>query len=222
MVDYKKGDFIRIDYDLWVSDRLIQTTNKELGEKNNLQGQVYSPKIIILGNNMILDKVDNLIIEGKTKETLDLTPKDAFGNKDKDKIKTFPTSTFEEHKIKPVVGIVYNFNGQFGTIKSVDKSRVLVDFNHLLAGKQIKINYAVCELVKEISTKITFILEYVLQLPKEYYAVKISDKVIEINLPKEIAQINEVVEKQLKSFISELKDYTFEITNTFELKVPQK
>jgi FKBP-type peptidyl-prolyl cis-trans isomerase 2 len=214
---YEKKDFVKVNYSMWANDKLIQTTDKKLGEENKLQGQVYEPRTIVLGHNLIIDKVDKQILKGENIAELDLKAKDAFGLKKKELIKTFPKSSFDEQKLKPVVGIVYNFNGNLGCVKSISSNRIMVDFNHLLAGFDIKINYEVTKKVTDLKEKISFIMKNFLQLPENYYEIKITGKKIELNFPQELAQINDFIKKQLGNEI-DLKDHELIITNSLVIK----
>ena len=143
-MDIKIGDFVEIDFDIYANGKLVQTTNETLSKKNNLPNPLNKTQKIILGQNMILKKVeDNILDKNKTKDKLNLEAKDAYGIRSKEHIKTIPKTSFDEQKVQPVVGMVYDFNGIMGTIRSVTGGRILVDFNNPLCGKNIIFNYDV-------------------------------------------------------------------------------
>lgn len=71
-------------------------------------------------------------------QTLTLTPEQCFGNRDETNIHDMPLSDFGE-ELTPEVGLTFNFGTPDdaelpGTIRSIKKDTVEVDFNHPLAG----------------------------------------------------------------------------------------
>ncbi len=209
-MEVKIGDFVKLDYDMYANGSLVQTTDEKKGKKLNSNNSNFNPVTIILGKNMILKALDDAI-EKKTKDSISLKPEEAFGKKDKSLIRTFPKSVFDKNKMRAVVGITYDFNGMFGTVKAVTGGRVMVDFNNPLSGKDIKIDYEVKEVIKNLKEKIEFVLEYALKLPKNLYEIEIKDLNVIIKADEKLVPLKEQINQILNEFIFEFPDYKLEI-----------
>ena len=77
-------------------------------------------------------------LKADDEQTLTLTPEQCFGVRDEDNIHDMPLSDFG-NDLKPEVGLTFNFGTADdedlpGTILSIKKNSVEVDFNHPLAS----------------------------------------------------------------------------------------
>ena len=77
-------------------------------------------------------------LKADDEQTLTLTPGQCFGFRDEENIHDMPLSDFSA-ELKPEIGLTFNFgtpDGEdlIGTIRSIKKDSVEVDFNHPLAG----------------------------------------------------------------------------------------
>ena len=206
------GDFVEIDFDIYANEKLVQTTNTKLGKENKIPTILKGAQEIILGQNMILKAVeDNILDKNKTKDTLNLEAKDAYGIRNKEYIKTLPKTPFDEQKIKPIVGMAYDFNGAVGIIRSVVGGRILVDFNNPLAGKNIKFTYNIIKIIEDIETKIKVVFEKVIKLQNKFYKIKIDKKNINIKLTDLLKEQKPFIETHLNSSILELDEYSLNI-----------
>ncbi len=72
--------------------------------------------------------------------SITLAPESAFGEWQQDREHSFPRSALSDYDLEP--GLVISFadpSGERpGVVKAIDGDRVLVDFNHPLAGKVIQ------------------------------------------------------------------------------------
>lgn len=218
MVEFKDNDFIKVNFDIYANSELVQTTNEKKGKDAKLNIKEYGPQTIIIGKNFILEALDKAI-KVKSKDTLELKPEEAYGKRKKDLIKTFPKSSFDEQKIKAIVGITYDFNGMYGTIKSTSSARVLVDFNNPLSGKDIKIEYEVVKKEDNICEKLKVILTKVLRIPNTVFVLSSKDKEVLLKAPEQITKMGDVLAKAFTEIIPEFKDYTLK---TEALKVKKK
>lgn len=74
-------------------------------------------------------------------QTLTLTPEQCFGVRDEDNIHDMPLSDFSDD-LAPEIGLTFDFgtpDGEDlpGTVRSIKKDSVEVDFNHPLAGLEL-------------------------------------------------------------------------------------
>ena len=207
MVEIKDNDFVKVDFDIYANNKLVNTTNEKKGKEENLQEQVYGPQTIIVGKAFILKALDEAIKKNE-KGILELSPEEAYGKRKKELIRTFPKSSFDEHKLRAVVGVTYDFNGMYGTVKSVVGGRVMVDFNNPLSGKDIKVDYKLIGKVEDITEKIKVVMEAILRIPSNMFEVSVKEKIVTLKVPKQLVDVKQMFEQSLTEVISELKDYT--------------
>ncbi len=210
MTEIKENDFIKVEFDIYANDKLVQTTNEKKGKEIGLEKKKYGPETIIIGKAFVLKALDDAIIK-KKEDTLELTPEQAYGRRKKELIKTFPKSVFDEQKLRVIPGMVYDFNGTYGTVKSAVGGRVMVDFNNPLAGKNIKLEYKFVSKVEDIKEKIDLVMETILRLPKNMYEIKSKEKDIEINVPEQIVQMKDMLIKSYEEIIPEIKEWKVKI-----------
>ena len=101
------------------------------------------PLQITMGNGQLTDGMELAIIglHEDDEQTLTLTPEQCFGLRDEDNIHDMPLTDFPED-LKPETGVTFNFGTPEGheipgTVRSMKKDAVEVDFNHPLAGHSL-------------------------------------------------------------------------------------
>jgi len=208
---FKENDFVKVDFDIYANDKLVQTTSEATAKKAGLKLEKFGATTLILGKAFILKALDDAILKNDSGK-LELTADEAYGRRKKEFLKTFPKSAFDEQKMRPVVGVTYDFNGMFGTVKSVVSSRVMVDFNNPLAGRDIKIEYKVLGEVKDIAEKVSFVIESALKIPIGMFKVSSSGKEVSLEVPAQLVAMKEMFEKSLIEMIPELMDYSLKVT----------
>jgi len=154
----KKGDFVRIEYEGYNKEgKLFDSTKGEIAK--TLHGKEGSI-LVIIGLGQILKGLEEVIIkmnENETKEIL-IKSNEAFGEKKKELVKIMKEGEFEKYKVRPAPGLSIHveFGGQtlIGYIKSVNSGRVMVDFNHPLAGQDLKYNLKLLKVLSKEDDKI--------------------------------------------------------------------
>ena len=206
----KKGDFIQINYTAKEKDteKIVDTTNENLAKDNKIyqENAKYGPVTICLGFNDVIKGIDEFLIgksEGDYK--ISLEPEKAFGKKIADLIKLMPLSMFNSSNIKPSPGLQLDLDGMLCTIRSVSGGRVLVDFNHPLAGKPMDYEIKVDKMIKETKDKINSLLNMRLNKFK-IKNLKEEELEIECEIKKEF---EDVLSKEIKEKLPELKNIKF-------------
>ncbi len=195
----KKGDFILINYVAKVKEdgKIIGTNIEEVAKKENIYdpNRVYEPELVIIGQGWVLKGLDEALEKfevGEEKE-VEIPPEKAFGVKDPKKIRTIPARELSHRGIIPRVNMQVEYNGKLAIIRSVGGGRVVLDFNHPLAGKTIIYKVKV---VKKLETTEEKVIELVhRRLPKvsrDNIRVQIKDNTVEILLPDEILTISNI------------------------------
>lgn len=217
----KLNDFIKLNYTGRLADNTVfDTTKEDLAKKNNLHAKKikYSPLTICVGEKQILPGLDEELIGkeiGKT-YTITLPPEKAFGKRDIKNMRIVPANVFKEHKMQPQPGLQIDVDGQLGIVTRVSGGRVIVNFNHPLAGKIVVYEIEILERITDVKEQLQSFLHSALRIPKEKIKIEISEdeeekenKKAEITLPVNLPQqLTEIFAKKLEE-LTRLKKITF-------------
>ncbi|PIN74830.1 hypothetical protein COV17_04560 [Candidatus Woesearchaeota archaeon CG10_big_fil_rev_8_21_14_0_10_36_11] len=184
----KEHDFIELDYTGTLEDgSVFDTTTKKVAEENGLPTEkvTFTPAIICVGEKQILPGLDkNLIGKEIGKEyTIQLSPEDAFGKRDIKKVKIVPLGTFKDHNVQPQPGLQIDVDGETGTIKSISGGRVIVNFNHVLSGKNVTYTVHLTRMISDVPEKVVSFLTTILRLPKDKIHVAVTEQKAVVTLP---------------------------------------
>lgn len=211
---YEEGDFIKIDYVGTVKDsgEIFDTTKQEEADKEGLQYEDpsrFKPMVVCLGQDQVLDGLDKEL-QGKEegKYTIELEPEEAFGKKKSDLLKLIPKREFKSKEVDPYPGLELTIDGQRGTVRSVSGGRVIVDFNHPLASKELIYEVEILGEVEDVEEQVNSFLEN-LGIPNESLTVEDGEATIRMEQP-----LPEQITNQLKEQIEEAVDV--EVTFTSE------
>ena len=209
----EKKDFIEIEFTGKVKDGEIFDSNvEEVLKKVSSQADKIKPKpfIFSLGEGMFLPAIDDFLIgkpETPADYNIELPPEKAFGVRNQLLIQKVPIQIFQQHKLNPIPGYVFNFDGRVGKVLASTGGRVTVDFNHPLAGKNVIYEIKLLRKVEDLNEKIKSFIDFLFRR----------------ELPFEIQQNKLLieVEKQLKDFVFLFKD-KFNDVFGLELEVREK
>ncbi len=213
----QKKDFIEIEFTGRLKDTgdIFDSNVKEELEKIH-QGHNHAvetkPLIYCLGEGMFLAGVDESLI-GKEigKHIIGLSSEKAFGKRHKELVKMIPIKIFFEHKINPVPGAMLNFDGKMGKVLSVSGGRVLIDFNHPLAGKDVIYEINIKRIIQDIDEKLKSFNSFIFKQDLKFSIAQDNKKVI-YEIPES--------DKQLKIFVGIFKDKFKEIFD-MELEIKE-
>ncbi len=107
------------------------------------------PKSFLFGQRILLEGFENNLMDMEAGSNFDfvLQPKDAYGTKDPFAVLDIPKDTFMvDGKVDEKVLIIGNQipmrdnygNTHMGVVLDVEKDNIVIDFNHPLAGKEIR------------------------------------------------------------------------------------
>jgi FKBP-type peptidyl-prolyl cis-trans isomerase 2 len=121
----------------------------------------YHPAVVCIGENYVLKSLEEQMVGKETgrEYQFEIEAEKAFGKKDMKLIQMIPLSKFRKQNIQPMPGLQLNIDGVFGLIKTVSGGRVLVDFNHPLAGKDIVYDVKINRIVQDSKEKIKSLLD---------------------------------------------------------------
>ena len=205
-MELQKGDFIEIDFTGRVKDgEVFDSTVKEELEKLH-HGHDHEiktePLVFCLGHGMFLESIDNFLMGkeiGKTYE-IELSPEQAFGNRDSKLVQMVPMDVFRKQNVNPVPGYSLNFDGRVGKILTVSGGRVMIDFNHSLAGKTVDYTLKIIRKIDDINEKIKALNEFFFRKDFEFELNENEEKII-IHVDKQLVRLVSLFADKFKEML---------------------
>lgn len=164
MTTLKKKDFVEVDYTgrLQANGAVFDTTSKELAKHEGIANprMAYEPVIICIGESHLIRGLD-VKLEGAEvgKEyTFDIPAEQAFGKKSAKFVELIPMTKFKSQGIVPQQGLAVNVDGKYGEVKRAAGGRILVDFNHPLAGQDVKYTINIRRKVDDLAEQVKAVL----------------------------------------------------------------
>ena len=202
----ERGDFVTINYISRIKDtnKVFDTTFEEVAKREGIHrdNATFGPVTIVLGAAHVIPGLEKCLLDmdvGDEKE-VDIEPEDAFGPRNRSRITTVLMRDFRRHGVLPRPGMRIEINNRWATVRSVSSGRVILDFNHPLAGKTL--HYTVQLLKKVDSTKEK--IEAVLKLLGVRGEVTEDGESFSINLQVRRGteeKVQKIVRKEIKKFI---------------------
>lgn len=184
----KLHDFIEVDYTGKLPDGLVfDTTQAEIAKQQHIYSDKtkYGPAIVCVGEQQILPGLDAQFVDKEVgKEyTVALTSENAFGKRDVKKVKIIPMNTFREHKTEPHPGLQINVDGEMGIVSNISGGRVIVNFNHPLAGKEVVYVFKIRRKIDDVTEQITSFLAMSFKIPEKQMKVQVHNGKATVELP---------------------------------------
>lgn len=213
MVTIKEKDFVELDYTGRVHDtgEVFDTTDESVAKDNELhdENSTYAPVIICVGKGHLIKGIDEQLIgkEVGKSYTFAIEPEKAFGKKSPKLLKLMGAAQFRKQEIAPQPGLQVSVDGRMGTVRSATGGRVVVDFNHPLAGKALDYEVKVIRKVTSKSEKGKALIK--LLLGQEPESVKAQEKKLIVTMPTEMPpQVTEMLSKEFKELVGLTPEFT--------------
>lgn len=186
-------DFIELNYTGKLPDGTVfDTTEEKVAKENGLFNEKakFWPVIICLGEKQILPGLDEKLAgkEIGTAQTINLSPEEAFGKRDIKKIKIVPLSNFKEQKLQPYPGLQVNIDGEVGLVTRVSGGRVMVNFNHPLAGKEVIYEVKILRKITDKKEQLQSYLTAILGVPEGKLRIELNGDMAEVKMPFDLPQ----------------------------------
>ncbi len=157
----EKGDMVKIEYVGKTNGEVFDLNSEEKAEEENLETEKveFNPLPVLLGENYVIEGLEESLLDmevGEEKE-LEISAEKAYGERDSDKVQTFPEKAFKDQGVQVRPGEDIMVGHQRGRVVSKGSGRVRVDFNHPLSGKDLEYWVKIVEKVdddKEIAQSI--------------------------------------------------------------------
>lgn len=219
----KKGDFILISYTASVKEdsKVISTNIEEEAKKAGLfeERRIYEPELVIVGKGWVLKGLDEELekLEVGEEKVIEIPPEKAFGKRDPKKVRVVPARELSARGIIPRVNAEVEINGRRAIVRSVGGGRVVLDFNHPLAGKTIVYKVKVVKKLETIEEKIIELVHrWVPRIERKQISVKlINSDTTEITFPEAILSqerlelIQRGIARDIQRYIPAIKNVRF-------------
>ncbi len=212
----KKGDFVEIDFvgRIASTGEIFDLTLEDVAKKEGVfdEKAVYKPHLVIIGSGSVVPGVEEELKKMKPGEEREFTVKfkDAFGPRRFDQIKIISLAKFTKKNIHPVPGEYYELDGRRARVQSVSGGRVRVDFNHPLAGKDLRYKIKIVREIKEPIDKVKALLRHN-GIEAE---TSLSEGTLTIKTKEPLHPlIEKMFDETIRKWISEIKKVVFESEN---------
>lgn len=203
MVKVKKGDFVELDFvgRAKATNRIFDLTVEDVAKKEGLEGRAeFKPMVACIGSGQLIKGFDEQV-DGKeigAEFEFDLPAEKAFGKKNPKLIQLTSLSLLRKRDINPVLGMQLNIDGMMATVRSVSGGRVILDFNHPLAGKELHYWVKIRKLVTDSKKKIEAIVS-LLGIPCK---VDVKEKTATLKTEKPLPkQMQDIISAEIKKNI---------------------
>ena len=149
----KKGDIVRMNYDAYIADneKLYDTTYEDKAKENGMYNEQYkyAPMPYIVGSGKLFPALDAAITAAEVgkRTVVEIPSEEGAGARDPKLLETHPLREFHKQEINPYPGLEVSLGERRGTVLSVGAGRVKVDFNNPLAGKNLRYEFEITEVV---------------------------------------------------------------------------
>lgn len=187
-----KNDFVELDYvgKIKESGNVFDVTSADAAKKHGVfsaEGH-YHAQVVCVGERHIVKGVDDALVgkEAGKSYTITVKPEDGFGVKDAHLIKVVSAQVLRKQNIDPFPGLQLNASGMLATVKSVSGGRVMLDFNHPLAGRELVYEVDVRQVVQDVQKKVVALLENLLHVHDDVGVVRVEGAKATITLKQDM------------------------------------
>jgi peptidylprolyl isomerase len=191
-VPIQKSDFIIVDFTGNVKETgdVFDTTVEEIAKEKRLykEGELYEPRLVVVGERWVLEALDEALLTFKLrkKESVEIPPEKAFGNRDPEKVRLVPLRRLAARGITPKLGAQIEYDKRLATVRTMGSGRVQLDFNPPLAGKTLVYEVTVKKKLKTDAEKISALIHRrIPAVEAEKFKFKVVKGSVTVNMPDE-------------------------------------
>ncbi len=162
----KEGDFILIEFTgrVRLTGEVFDLSSREGARKAGIYNEKhkYGPGLVVIGAGMAVPGVEEQLKDmrpGEERE-FEVPSGKAFGPRNPKLIKIISIANFYRQDMNPVPGAFVNIDGRDCRIKTVSGGRVMVDFNHPLAGKDLLYRVRIVRKISDPEEKADRLLDH--------------------------------------------------------------
>jgi len=164
MANVKKGDLVKLEYTgrLAKTGQVFDTTDEAIAKQAGIweSSAIYGPKHALFGSGAIIPGMEEAVLQSQLGKSEDfaIEPKKAFGERDSELVRMIAEKEFRKQNVAPSPGMIVTLDNAIARVKSVTSGRVVIDYNHPLAGEQVVYSIKVHEVITDDKKKIEAIL----------------------------------------------------------------
>ncbi len=161
----EEGDYVRLAYTATTipdeddeddEEMLVDTTSEERASEEGVDtdDQEFGPRTIAVGEGHLFDAVEEALVGNGTGDTGEVVvpAEEAFGEHDLDDVETVSANKIDEDDRYP--GARVNLEGRQGYVETIIGGRARIDFNHPLAGEDVRYEFEILDVVDDEEEKI--------------------------------------------------------------------
>lgn len=231
---FERGSLVLVDYTarLRDSDVVIDTTRPDdsIELEDATPGAVYQPKLVSVGDPSypVPKGFDAVISQAElgAQQTVAVPPPEAYGERNRTKVKMVTIRKLGEDAEKVSVGDAVKIDNNTGVIRFIGSGRVQIDFNHKYAGKTVLYDFKVVKSLDSTTERIEAILDNagMLREPDSY---TLADNRLEVSIPTSMLRSDTLQNKKfilqmnLFQFVPDLAEVRFMETYKNVTSIPQ-
>lgn len=213
----KKGDFVQVEYtaNVATTSEVFDTTDKEVAKKEKIFNtkQRYGPLTVCVGEAQLVSGLDDSLVNKKEGDSyeIDLTPEQGFGQRSAKLIQLTSLAKFKGQRYPPFPGAQFVIDGMPATVRAVSGGRVILDFNHSLAGKALHYKVKVVKMVTDAKEQASSVVEKL--LPPEMFSLELNEGTLKIKFNKDkdkLKPFEKIIEIAIQKAVKEVKKVVFE------------
>lgn len=214
MQKIKNKDFVELEYTGIVKETgmIFDTTDKKLAQENGIHNPniEYAPAIICVGQNQLIANLDAKLVDKELNKEYEIELGTAFGMKDAKLLKFVSKATFKKKGVDPQPGMQVQIDNNIGTIRTISGGRILVDFNHPLATKDIIYKVKPLRILEDDEEKVKQLIKLELRIKPEHTSFKDGKVIIDSKqeVPKEFTDI---LTKRIQEMVPAVKEMEFKL-----------
>lgn len=165
----KRNDFVELKFTGY-SNGIVFDSNIEEDLKKVHPNAKTEKMVVVIGEGFVVNGLDKEL-EGKEYDReykIILEPKDAFGERKRELMKTIPLKIFHEQKVQPYAGLTLSMDGMLVKIIAVSGARVMTDFNNPMAGKKVEYKFTISRKIEDEKEKCDALFRGYLRMIPEY------------------------------------------------------
>lgn len=159
MVELTKGDLVRLEIvgKLCSDGSVFESTDEQVAKQSGIwsNASTYGSRLVIYGKGAMIagieERMPKLAIGKEEKFTIGAQK--AFGPRFAELVRVMPLKEFERHGIRAEPGLMVTIDGVPALVKTVSSGRVMLDFNHPLAGQDLEYRLKLLEVISEPEKK---------------------------------------------------------------------
>jgi len=159
----EKGDMVLADYIGKADGEIFDLTVEEKAQEEGMsEDRDFNPIPVLIGKNYVIEGFEEALLDMEVgdQEEVEISSDKAYGERDSDAVKTYPEKEFKKQDVQVRTGEELMIGNRRGKVVSKGSGRVRIDFNHPLAGKDLKYDIRVKEKVEDDEEIAKYIMDY--------------------------------------------------------------